>query len=133
MLKKILVSLFLLQGACATKNVVHDQTNLAIEHTGKVVLINKFTAKPGQLDKFIEAQTNEYKRLLGKIEGWQGNRLIKSLDNKNAINIAVFDSMKSYNAWRNSKLFTEHVEVIKPFVEKSEPGMYEVLYDAGSL
>jgi heme-degrading monooxygenase HmoA len=117
----------------ASDGMVKDQTDLSIKHKGKVVLVNKFTAKPGQLDKFIDAQMGEYKRLLNKVEGWQGNRLVKALDGKNAINIAVFDSMENYNKWRNSKLFKDHLEVIKPFVEKSEPGMYEILYEAGSI
>ena len=119
--------------AFASENVVKDQTDLSIQHKGKVVLINKFTAKPGQLEKLIAAQTAEYKRLLGKVEGWKGNRLIKALDGKNAINIAVFDNMTSYNKWRDSKLFRDHVEIIKPYIEKAEPGMYEILYDAGEL
>lgn len=137
-MKKIILGSFLgslLFSICALSadNVVKDQTDLSIQTKGKVVLVNKFTAKPGQLDKFIEAQMGEYKRLLGKVEGWQGNRLIKALDGKNAINIAVFDNMKSYTKWRDSKLFKDHVEIIKPFIEKSEPGMYEILYDAGQL
>jgi hypothetical protein len=129
----ILFSLLISVGAFASENVVKDQTDLSIQHKGKVVLINKFTAKPGQLDKFIAAQIAEYKRLLGKVEGYQGNRLIKALDGKNAINIAVFDNMTSYTKWRESKLFKDHLEIIKPYVEKSEPGMYEILYNAGTL
>lgn len=133
MIKLLLTALLFSSSASATESVVNDQTDLSIQHKGKVVLINKFTAKPGQLDKFIAAQTNEYKRLLGKVDGWQGNRLVKALDGKNAINIAVFENMKSYTKWRDSQMFKDHVEVIKPFIEKSEPGMYEVLYDAGKL
>lgn len=133
-MKKTILTLIMCSSfAFAADNLVKDQTDLTIQHKGKVVLINKFTAKPGMLDKFAAAQMAEYKRLLGKVEGWQGNRLIKALDGKNAINIAVFDNMEFYNKWRNSKLFKDHVEIIKPFIEKSEPGMYEILYEAGTL
>jgi antibiotic biosynthesis monooxygenase (ABM) superfamily enzyme len=113
--------------------VVQDKTDLTVAVKGKVVLVNTFTAKPGQLDKFIEVQTSEYQKLLGKVEGWQGNRLIRAIDGKNAVNVAVFDNIENYNKWRNSKLFADHLKVVKPYIEKSEPGIYQILYDAGTL
>lgn len=119
--------------AWAADPVVQDKTDLTVAVKGKVVLINTFTAKPGQLDKFIEVQMGEYKKLLGKVEGWQGNRLIKAIDGKNAVNFAVFDSMENYNKWRGSKLFADHLKVVKPYIEKAEPGIYQILYDAGTL
>jgi len=41
--------------------------------------------------------------------------------------------MRNYNAWRASQLFADHVEIIRPYVEQSVPGMYELLYSAGEL
>jgi heme-degrading monooxygenase HmoA len=101
--------------------------------SGHVLLINLFTPKDGQENAFIEAQTGEYRRLLGKVEGWIGNRLGRSVDGKHLVNVAVFDSLANYNAWRESDLFTEHLDIIRPFVEKSSPGMYEILYSAGDI
>jgi len=49
------------------------------------------------------------------------------------VNVALFDSMANYNAWRESQLFADHLDIIRPYVEKSAPGMYELLYSAGDL
>lgn len=114
-------------------NPVHDRTELPENHAGPVVLVNIFTPKPGQLDAFIAAQTGEYRRLLGKVAGWKGNRLHRSLDGKTVVNYAVFDSLAAYKAWRESELFADHVAIIAPFIERSEPGIYEPLYEAGTL
>lgn len=100
---------------------------------GAVLLVNLFTPKPGMSDKFISAQTQEYARLSGKVEGWIGNRLGRSVDGDQIVNVALFDTLDNYNAWRASKLFRDHVEVIRPFVANSAPGMYELLYSAGDL
>lgn len=101
---------------------------------GFVMLVNLFTPKLGMQKAFIEAQTGEYIRLKGKVKGWIGNRLGRAVDDSGQlVNVAMFDSMSNYNAWRESALFAEHLDVIRPFVEKSAPGMYELLYSAGDL
>lgn len=117
-----------------TDSVLRDRTDLPDDYAGPVVLVNVFTPKAGKLDEFIAAQTNEYRRLLGKIAGWRGNRLHRSLDGKTAVNYAVFESLSTYRAWRGSDLFAEHLKVIRPLLERTEPGLYAAaLYEAGSL
>lgn len=106
----------------------------AMTVAGQVLLVNLFTPKAGMADAFIAAQTGEYVRLKGQIKGWIGNRLGRTVDGSDQlVNVALFDSMENYNAWRDSQLFADHLEVIRPFVEKSAPGMYELLYSAGDL
>lgn len=106
----------------------------AMTVAGQVLLVNLFTPKAGMADAFIAAQTGEYVRLKGQIKGWVGNRLGRTVDGSDQlVNVALFDSMENYNAWRDSQLFADHLEVIRPFVEKSAPGMYELLYSAGDL
>lgn len=106
----------------------------ALAAEGPVMLVNLFTPKPGQEQAFIEAQTGEYVRLRGKVEGWVGNRLGRAVDGSGQlVNVALFESMAYYNAWRESALFAEHLEIIRPYVERSAPGMYSVLYAAGDL
>lgn len=106
----------------------------AMTVAGQVLLVNLFTPKVGMADAFIAAQTGEYVRLKGQIKGWIGNRLGRTVDGSDQlVNVALFDSMENYNAWRDSQLFADHLEVIRPFVEKSAPGMYELLYSAGDL
>ncbi|MGL5839126.1 MAG: antibiotic biosynthesis monooxygenase family protein [Sphingorhabdus sp.] len=101
---------------------------------GVVMLVNLFTPKDGMEQAFIDAQTGEYVRLKGKVEGWIGNRLGRAVDGSGQlVNVAMFDSMANYNAWRESPLFAEHLDIIRPFVEKSAPGMYELLYSAGDM
>jgi len=118
--------------------IIADRTNDssadAAQVAGQVLLVNLFTPKPGMVDDFIAAQTGEYVRLKGQVKGWIGNRLGRAVDGSGQlVNVALFDSMENYNAWRDSKLFADHLDVIRPFVEKSAPGMYELLYSAGDL
>ncbi|WP_287131181.1 antibiotic biosynthesis monooxygenase [Candidatus Cyanaurora vandensis] len=113
---------------------VQDQTEFPDDYTGPVILVNLFTPKPGQVDEFIAVQTAEYRRLLGQVAGWQGNRLHRSLDGKTVVNYAVFESLTAYRAWRDDELFAEHLEGIQPLVAKAEPGLYTAaLYEAGSI
>ncbi len=110
---------------------VVDQTDLSVNHNGRVVLINQFTANPGALDQFIAIQKSEYVALRGKVKGFIANRLHRAVDGKSAVNIAIFDSLENYKAWRESELFRKHVEVIQPYIAKSEPGIYEIVYEGG--
>jgi heme-degrading monooxygenase HmoA len=118
--------------------IIADRTenegNSAAQIAGPVLLVNLFTPKAGMADAFIAAQTGEYVRLKGLVKGWIGNRLGRSVDgSEQLVNVALFDNMTNYNAWRNSQLFADHLDIIRPFVEKSAPGMYELLYSAGEL
>ena len=113
-----------------TSNYSEEAGNIA----GPVLLVNLFTPKAGLAEDFIAAQTGEYLRLRGMVKGWQGNRLGRAVDGSGQlVNVALFDSLENYNAWRETQLFADHLEVIRPFVEKSAPGMYEVLYSTGEL
>lgn len=111
-----------------------NQSAEAASIEGVVMLVNLFTPKTGQEQAFIDAQTSEYVRLKGQVAGWIGNRLGRTVDGSGQlVNVAMFDSMASYNAWRESQLFADHLEIITPFVKKSAPGMYELLYSAGDI
>lgn len=118
-------------------SMINDRTDNfgdnAASVAGAVLLVNLFTPKAGQEDAFIAAQTAEYVRLRGKVVGWIGNRLGRSVDGGQLVNVALFDTLANYSAWRESKLFAEHLDVIRPYVERSAPGMYELLYSAGEL
>ena len=76
-------------------------------------------------------RTAEYVRL--DVDGWLGNRLGRSVNGGKLVNVAVFENMEKYNAWRASDEFVEHVEIIRPFVQEAAPGMYEILYSAGTI
>lgn len=97
---------------------------------GAVILVNIFTPKPGQTDAFIYAQTAEYARLAGQVEGALGNRLLRSLDGRRVVNIAYFKNADLYNAWRGSALFADHLERIRDLVETVDPALYCPVYES---
>lgn len=102
----------------------------ALLDSGAVVLINMFTPKPGRTDDFIRAQTEEYVRLTGQVEGALGNRLLRALDGKRVVNIAYFSSVELYDAWRQSALFEDHLDRIRDLVEDVDPALYSPVYDS---
>ncbi len=109
-------------------DIVQDASSVGGEAEGAIVLVNVFTPRPGQTDAFIAAQTAEYLRLKGKVDGWLGNRLYRALDGSGAVNVAHFASLAQYRAWRDSALFAEHLEIIRPLVATSAPGLYQEVY-----
>lgn len=110
--------------------IVQDQTAASEAPSGPITMLNRFTAQPGQLDAFVAAQTAEYLRLKGLVPGWLGNRLVRAIDGSHVVNVADFASHADYAAWRDSALFADHLEIIRPFLVKAEPALYTVLYDA---
>jgi heme-degrading monooxygenase HmoA len=118
-------------------SVIADQTDNygapAAGVLGAVMLVNVFTPKEGKAEAFVEAQTAEYRRLRGQIAGWVGNRLGRSVDGTKFVNVAVFESLSTYNAWRGSPEFATHLDVIRPFIAEAAPGMYEIIYSAGDI
>ena len=94
-----------------------------------VILINRFTTPDGKQDLFIEGQVAEYKRLDGLVKGSLSVKLHKSTDGKTVVNYARFASEQDYHNWVNSDLFKDHVDRIKHLVVKSEPALFEVVYE----
>jgi antibiotic biosynthesis monooxygenase (ABM) superfamily enzyme len=111
-------------------SIVQDAFAFADPSTGVITMLNRFTTKPGMLDDFIAAQTAEYRRLKGLVPGWIGNRLLYALDGSHVVNVAEFDGHANYMAWRDSALFAEHLEIIRPFMLKAEPALYKMIYDS---
>lgn len=101
----------------------------ALIASGAVVLVNVFTPKAGLTDDFIEAQTAEYVRLKGQVEGALGNRLLRALDGRRVINVAYFASVALYDAWRESALFADHLDRIRHLVDIVDPALYLPVYE----
>ena len=112
--------------------IVVEQTDISGNPEGPVVLINIFTPKNGDLNAFVTAQLAEYKRQRGVASGWVGNSLCRAVDGTTAVNVAVFSSLGKYRAWRESTDFAEHLEIIRPYVETSQPGMYFPVYGSSA-
>ena len=97
-------------------DTIRDRTDRTGAHEGPVTLVNIFMPTDGRLEAFVAAQTGEYERMQGRVEGWLGNHLHVALDGRDAVNIARFASLEAYNAFRGSDLFADHLERIRPFV-----------------
>lgn len=102
----------------------------ALVASGAVVLVNVFTPKPGRMDDFIAAQTAEYVRLKGQVEGALGNRLLRALDGHRVVNIAYFASVALYDAWRKSTLFDDHLDRIRHLVDAVDPALFSAVYES---
>lgn len=102
----------------------------ALIDQGAVVLVNVFTPRPGRTDDFIRAQTDEYLRLTGLVEGALGNRLLRALDGRRVVNIAYFTSVELYDAWRASALFADHLDRIRDLVEAVDPALYSPVFES---
>lgn len=111
-----------------TDAIVQDAFAVAAAPEGPITMLNRFTTKPGMLEAFVAAQTAEYVRLKGRVPGWLGNRLLHALDGSHVVNVAEFTSHALYTAWRDSPLFAEHLEIIRPFMLKAEPALYQTIY-----
>lgn len=99
------------------------------QQSGQVILINRFTTPQGEQQKFIDAQTAEYKRLDGKVKGSISVKLHKGTDGKTVVNYAVFATETDYHNWVKSELFKDHLDKIKHLVTKAEPLLFEVVYE----
>jgi hypothetical protein len=93
-----------------------------------VVLVNVFTVAPGGQEAFADAQTGEYRRLRGKVEGSLAANLHRGGDGISLANLALFRSMPEFRAWVESDLMREHTQVIRHLIQRSEPGMYRVAH-----
>lgn len=98
-----------------------------------VVAINLFTPKPGQFDAFVEAQAGFLRRMAGRIPGLRGGRLYRAADGSRAVLLSVFESQDHFDQWVGSAEFAEHRGRIMPFIDKAEPGRYELVYESGSV
>ena len=98
-----------------------------------VTVLNIFTPKPGWLDAFVEVQRTSLPRLARNIQGFRGSRLFRALDGTTAAMISVFDSPEDFKRWTASESFAAHREKLSTMIERAAPGVYEVVYEAGSI
>jgi len=97
-----------------------------------VAVINVFTPRSGKLDEFVRVQQAALPGFRGRIPGLRGSRLYRSLDGRNAVLISVFERAEDFQRFRQSDLFTAQRDRIAPLLERADPGLYELVYEAGS-
>ncbi|WP_062050413.1 putative quinol monooxygenase [Bacillus sp. JCM 19034] len=93
-----------------------------------VVWMNVFTIKPGKLDEFIAIQSEELQAFArnGKVLGWLGSRLYRSVDDNKATMMSVFESVEAHKSWNEKADFSEHIKKIGHLIENTEGGYYTV-------
>jgi heme-degrading monooxygenase HmoA len=101
--------------------------------SGPIAVLNVFTIKEGWLDAFVEVQRTALPSLGRQIPGFRGSRLYRALDGTNAAMISVFDSNEHFKSWTTSEAFTAHRDKISTMMERTAPGIYEVVYESGSI
>ncbi len=98
-----------------------------------VVLINRFTLKPGKIEEFIELQAAAREGFRRAVPGLLGGRMHRSLDGASAVLISVFRSVDDHRRLLESELFAEHAAKIRPLIERTDPGFYKVAYESGDV
>lgn len=100
---------------------------------GPIVVVNTFTPKPGALDEFIALQTAALPGLSADLPGFRGSRLYRAEDGSKAVLVSVFDTAEAFRRFQQSEAFAAHRARILPFLERTEPGRYEIVYEAGRI
>jgi heme-degrading monooxygenase HmoA len=112
----------------------HNETKQPTAAAARTVtVLNIFTPKPGWLDAFVEVQRTSLPRLARNIQGFRGSRLFRALDGTTAAMISVFDSPEDLKRWTASEPFIAHREKLATMIDRTAPGLYEVVYEAGSI
>ncbi len=101
--------------------------------TGSVVVINVFTPKPDALDDFLAVQIAALPGLRAGTTGVRGSRLFRAQDGSKAVMVSVFDSAEDFKRFADSAEFAAHRTKILPFIERADPGKYQLVYEAGEV
>jgi heme-degrading monooxygenase HmoA len=101
--------------------------------TGSLAVINVFTPKPGRLEDFLSVQIAALPILRAGVPGARGSRLFRAEDNSKAVMVSVFDTPEDFRKFSESEQFAAHRTKIQPYLERAEPGRYELVYEAGDL
>jgi heme-degrading monooxygenase HmoA len=100
---------------------------------GPVVVINVFTPKPDALDDFLAVQIAALPSLRAGVAGARGSRLFRAADSSKAVMVSVFDTPEDFERFTESAEFAAHRTKILPFIERADPGRYELVYQAGEV
>lgn len=98
-----------------------------------VVSISVITPNPGQLDAFMELQLAQHQRVQGQVPGLVGSRLFRALDGASAVLISIFDTPEAQQRFGESEAFKGHIQKVRPLMDTSERGMFEVAFATGAF
>lgn len=91
----------------------------ALKNSEAYTLINVFTPKAGETDRFLDLQLKETAsmRATAAETGWLNNEVYRARDGKNVIVVTRFASAKAQAAWAETPAFAEHLQRIGPLLE----------------
>jgi len=98
-----------------------------------VIIINRFSIKPGKMDEFIDAQQQFAAATVKTPNGVIGGRMYRGLDNTSAVLVSVFASASAQDEIRQSDAFKAHLSRLQPLIESSTPSVYEEAYTTGEF
>ena len=107
-------------------NMLSNMENSAESDAKPYTLINTFYPKPDKRDEFLALQLDEIRRLstwAGNL-GWLGNRVYRAKQENRIVIITSFKSKEARQRHADSPEFLEHVERIRPLVERVESVEY---------
>lgn len=96
------------------------------------MVINVFTPKPGALDDFLAMQVAALPGLRAGA-GARGSRLFRAQDNSKAVMVSVFDTPEDFKRLNESEALAAHRAKTLPFLERAEPGHFQLVYEAGDV
>lgn len=98
-----------------------------------LMVVTVFTPKQGQLDALVETHADGLRNRVGAIAGLRGGRLLRAADGSRAVLVSAFDSEADYQRWLASPELAAHRERLRPYVERAEPGAFELVYQSGTI
>jgi heme-degrading monooxygenase HmoA len=101
--------------------------------SGSLVVINVFTPKPDAVDDFLALQVEALPRLRTMTQGARGSRLYRAEDRSKFVMVSVFDGIDDFKRFSDSEPFVAHRTKMLPYLETSQPGRYELVYEAGEV
>ena len=101
--------------------------------TKPVVVINVFTPRPDTMDEFLSLQVAALPGLRAGATGSRGSRLFRADDSSKAVMVSVFDTSEDFKVFSESAELAAHRAKILPLIERAEPSLYQLVYQAGDV
>ena len=98
-----------------------------------LVVINVFTPKPDAVEAFQALQVDALPRLGAMVQGGRGSRLYRADDRSKFVMVSVFDSVEDFKRFSENEAFVAHRNRVLPYLETSQPGRYELIYQTGEV
>jgi heme-degrading monooxygenase HmoA len=114
-------------------SIAADHDHAAAASAKPAVGISIITPKPGRFEEFMTLQLAQLSRLRGQVQGLRGTRLFRSLDNRSAVLVSVFETDADAARFRGDPRLTDHLARVQPLIESAVPGAFETAYEVGTV